>query len=142
MTTTPSLAADTHVSPLVAGEARPPWRALLLLTAAVVVAHLMALGLMPSGLGSTAPPVASAFVTRTIVVAPPQPPPQPAAAAQAPAPPAAAAPAPKVARPAPPKRPRAITPPPQTPPVPSPPVLTADTSLDPTPAAPAAEAAV
>ena len=115
---------------------RPSWRVIALLTALVLALHLLALGLMPARLGSDALPLASKFITRTIVIAPPPP------AVETPAPPPAAVPPPppvRVARPAPPKRPRAITPPAEAAPQPPPPVMTAETSQDTTPAEPTVE---
>ena len=135
MTTTPRTA---DAAPPLAGAARPAWRVLALLTLLVVAVHLLVLGLMPAGIGSEPLPLASKFITRTIVIAPPPP------AAEAPAPAAAPPPPPvRVAKPAPPKRPRAITPPrvDAAPPAATPPVLTAETSQDPIPAEPAAEPA-
>ena len=92
---------------------RPPWRGLALLTAAVVLAHLALLGLAPMAVGPHPSPLASKFITRTIVIAPPaaEPPPAPPAAR-----PRAKPPPPKPARP----RPRAPArrrprPPPETP---------------------------
>ncbi|WP_286623577.1 DUF3108 domain-containing protein [Variovorax fucosicus] len=133
MTTMPRTA---DAAPPLAGAARPAWRVLALLTVLVVAVHLVVLGLMPAGIGSEQLPLASKFITRTIVIAPPP------AAAEAPAPAAAPPPPVRVARPAPPKRPRAITPPrvDPAPPAATPPVLTAETSQDPIPAEPAAEA--
>jgi hypothetical protein len=131
MTTTLSRPADAA-----AFAPRPAWRVIALLTAIVVALHFLVLGLAPAKLGSDALPLASKFITRTIVIAPPPP------AVETPAPPpAAAAPPPpvRVARPAPPKRPRAITPPAEPAPQPTPPVMTAETSQDTTPAEPAVE---
>lgn len=123
-----------------ASEPRPAWRVLAVLTVLVFALHLVALGLMPAGLNSDALPLASKFITRTIVIAPPPPP--PAVETTAPPPTAAPSPAPvRVARPAPPpKRPRAITTPAEPVPQPAPPVMTAETSQDATPAEPVADA--
>lgn len=84
---------------------RPPWRGIALLTAAVVLAHLVLLGVAPLGAGPKPSPLANKFITRTIVIAPP---------------PIAEPHAPPVAAPKPPPepaRPRAVAP---RPPVPSP----------------------
>jgi hypothetical protein len=81
---------------------RPPWRALVLLAGAVLLAHFALLALTPLAGGPHPSPLAGKFITRTIVIAPPAP--EPAAA---PPPPAAAKP------PAPrPPRPRQATRPP------------------------------
>lgn len=92
------------ISPALPEAPRPPWRVLALLTALVVIVHLILLGLAPSGMGSPPSPLADRFITRTIVVAPPP--------AAAPAPPARSAPAAaiKPVRPRPPARPRPIAP--------------------------------
>lgn len=137
MTTMPRNAADTAFAR--DGAARPARRTLVLLTLAVLAAHLVVLGLMPAGMGPDQLPLASKFITRTIVIAPPAPQADPSpTAAAAPPPPKRAA-----AKPPPPKRPRAITPPRTEEPAPAPPVLTAEVSADPVPVpdAPAAEAA-
>jgi len=84
---------------------RPSWRVLIGLTLAVALVHLLVLGVAPMAIGPEPSPLASKFITRTIVIAPP--------AADKPATPAAAA-APveaKPAAPAKPRRPRAPTPP-------------------------------
>ncbi|MEJ8855034.1 DUF3108 domain-containing protein [Variovorax robiniae] len=110
---------------------------LALLTLAVLAAHLLVLGLIPTGVGPEQLPLENKFITRTIVITPP------AAKAEAPAPAAATPPPPpRVAKPAPPKRPRAITPP-RTEPAPTPPpILAAESSADPIPVEPAPEAPV
>lgn len=91
-------------APALPGVPRPPWRALALLAAAVLLAHLALLGLAPLAGGPQPSPLAGKFVARTIVISPP---PEPVAA-PAPAPPAASKPpAPKPARPRPPARPAA-----------------------------------
>lgn len=97
---------------------RPPWRALALLAAAVLLAHLALLGLAPLAGGPHPSPLAGKFEMRTIVIAPP--PPEPVTA---PAPPAAAKPLPpKPARPRPAARreeaPAAPSPPPSDSPAP------------------------
>ncbi|MDZ4356459.1 MAG: DUF3108 domain-containing protein, partial [Variovorax sp.] len=76
---------STHVAPppLSLGlPGRPSWRVLAGLTLVVALAHLLLLGLAPMAIGPEPSPLASKFITRTIVIAPP--------AAQAPAAPAAA----------------------------------------------------
>jgi hypothetical protein len=107
-------------APDLPGVPRPPWRALALLAAAVLLAHLALLGLAPLAGGPHPSPLAGKFVARTIVIPPPQEPkPEPAAA---PAPPAASRPpAPKPARPRPapqPVAPAAPSPPPSDSPAP------------------------
>jgi Protein of unknown function (DUF3108) len=94
----------TSVLPTLPDAPRPPWRVLALLTAVVVIVHLVLLGLAPSGVGTPPSPLADRFITRTIVVAPPP--------AAAPAPPAAPAPVAEIKpiRPRPPARPRAVAP--------------------------------
>lgn len=96
---------------------RPPWRGLALLTAVVVLVHLALLGLAPPGTGPRPSPLATTFVTRSIVIAPPSAP-EPAAAApvsEAPPPP------PRPVRPRPPPRPRpAVAPAPSPEPAPAP----------------------
>lgn len=88
-------------APALPSVPRPPWRALALLAAAVMLAHLALLGLAPLAVGPHPSPLASKFVTRTIVIPPPAP--EPTAA---PPPPAATQPpAPKPARPRPAVRP-------------------------------------
>jgi len=82
---------------------RPPWRVLLLLAAAVLLAHLALLGLAPLAGGPHPSPLAGKFITRTIVVAPPA-----AAPAEAPPPPAAKPAPPRPARPKP--APRSVAP--------------------------------
>ncbi|MNK36899.1 hypothetical protein D3C87_554570 [compost metagenome] len=92
---------STHVAPppLSLGlPGRPSWRALAGLTLAVALAHLLLLGLAPMAIGPEPSPLASKFITRTIVIAPP--------AAEAPAAPAAAPVAAKPPPPAKPRRPR------------------------------------
>jgi hypothetical protein len=74
---------------------RPPWRALALLTLAVLAVHLALLGVTPVSVGTRQTPLDTKFTTRTIVIAPP-----PAAAPPTPAPVAEAKPRP---RPVPPK---------------------------------------
>lgn len=89
---------STHVAPppLSLGlPGRPSWRVLAGLTLIVALAHLLVLGLAPMATGPEPSPLASKFITRTIVIAPP--------ASQAPAAPAAA---PVEARPPPPPKPR------------------------------------
>ncbi|MEJ8852043.1 DUF3108 domain-containing protein [Variovorax rhizosphaerae] len=112
-------------------------RMLALLTLGVLAAHLLVLGLIPTGVGPEQLPLENKFITRTIVITPP------AAKAEAPAPAAASPPPPpRVAKPTPPKRPRAITPP-RTEPAPAPPpVLAAQTSADPLPVEPAPDVPV
>ncbi|MDM0106743.1 DUF3108 domain-containing protein [Variovorax sp. J22R24] len=100
----PSLA-----SPAGPDDARLPWRALALLTLAVVAAHLALLGVTPVTVGTRQAPLDNTFTTRTIVIAPPpaaapaipeaeaKPPPRPApprTAAARPPRPAASAPKP------------------------------------------------
>jgi hypothetical protein len=86
----------TSPSPAPPGVARPPWRGLALLTAAVVAAHLVLLGLAPTAVGPHPSPLASKFITRSIVVAPPA-----AEPAASPSPPAVTArPPPPPPRPA------------------------------------------
>lgn len=89
--------------PVLPEAPRPPWRALALLTAVVVIVHLVLLGLAPSGVGTPPSPLADRFITRTIVVAPP---PAAAPALARPAPPAEI----KPVRPRPPARPRPVAP--------------------------------
>ncbi|KWT97896.1 hypothetical protein WDL1CHR_03821 [Variovorax sp. WDL1] len=105
-------------APALPGVPRPPWRALALLAAAVLLAHMALLGLAPLAGGPHPSPLAGRFVTRTIVIAPP---PEPLTA-PAPEPPAASKPtAPKPARPRPAARreaPAAPTPPPADSPAP------------------------
>jgi len=99
-------------------EPRPPWGRLALLTLAVLLLHLLLLVLAPSAIGPQPSPLATKFITRTIVIGPP---PVAEVPAQAPSPPAAA-PAPRPAppravrpRPAPhPAAPATQPPPPQT----------------------------
>ena len=74
---------------------RPPWRALALLTLAVIALHLALLGVTPVSVGTRQTPLDTKFTTRTIVIAPP-----PAAAPPTPAPVAEAKPQ---LRPAPPR---------------------------------------
>lgn len=50
---------------------RTPWRAFALLTAMVVAAHVVLLGLVPDAAGPAATPLSDRFITRTIVIAPP-----------------------------------------------------------------------
>ncbi|MDM0010939.1 DUF3108 domain-containing protein [Variovorax sp. J22P168] len=123
---------------------RPPWRALALLTVAVVLIHLALLGLLPPGSGQRRPALAETFITRSIVVAPvPAPAPPAAAEPAASAPPAAAPAAPAAARPpSPPRpvRPRAAVAPKPAAPAPAP-VTEAAPEPEPAPdAAPAAAA--
>ncbi len=93
---------------------RPPWRALIVVTLAVALVHLVLLGLTPMAVGPQPAPLAGKFSTRTIVIAPP-PSAEPAAAAPAPAAAPTPAPAAKAPRP---RTARAVTPPkPRTPPV-------------------------
>jgi hypothetical protein len=89
----------TPAAPALPSVPRPPWRGIALLTALVVLAHLALLGLTPAAVGPRPSPLASKFITRTIVIAPPA-----STSTQAPTP----APAPQVAeaRPRPPVRPR------------------------------------
>ncbi|QSI33607.1 DUF3108 domain-containing protein [Variovorax sp. RKNM96] len=103
---------------------RPSWRVLVGLTLAVALVHLLVLGVAPMAVGPEPSPLASKFITRTIVIAPP--------AADKPAAPAPAA-APVEAKPpspAKPRRPRAPTPP-KPKPLPEP-----DASTQPTPETP------
>ena len=91
--------------------ARPPWRGLALLAAAVLLAHLALLWLAPMSVGPHPSPLAGKFTTRTIVVAPP-------ASEPTAAPPPAATPRPQVPRPARPRpspHPQAHVPAPETP---------------------------
>ncbi|AMM24352.1 DUF3108 domain-containing protein [Variovorax sp. PAMC 28711] len=109
-----------HTAPALPDPPRPPWRAAVLLTLAVLLAHLALLFLAPMGTGAKPSPLEARFSTRTIVIAPP-----PAAEAAA-ATPAAAPAAPAVQVPArKPPRPRAVRPPKPAavavPPVPEPP---------------------
>jgi len=114
----PTLAAPpiSAMAPAPAPPGRPSWRALGVLTLLVVVAHVALLDLTPAGLGPEPSPLATKFITRTIVIAPP--------AAGKPAAPAPAAPA-EAAPPAPakPLRPRAVHPP-RPKPKPPPPAAT------------------
>lgn len=71
-------------------RARPSWRALLVLTAAVALLHLFLLGWLPMGGAPEALPLAQRFSTRTIVIAPPA---ATGGGAPAAAPPSAPAPA-------------------------------------------------
>jgi len=117
----PSSAAG---GPLPPAAPRRPWRALVLLTLAVAVAHLGVLGLAPLGSEPEALPLTQHFSTRTIVIAPPAAP-APAAAPAAPAP-ARAAPAPKRPTAQLRKAPRPAPPPEAAAPEPAPPVLAGD----------------
>ncbi|MFM9927001.1 DUF3108 domain-containing protein [Variovorax sp. H27-G14] len=93
---------------------RPSWRALIGLTLLVVLVHLLVLGLAPTAMGPEPSPLASKFITRTIVIAPP-------ASEKAPAPAAAAPAEARPAAPPKPRRPRAPTPPrPKPTPAPTP----------------------
>ena len=102
------------MSPLAtpAPPARPPWRALAMLTVAVGAVHLLLLALAPTAVAPAPSPLVNSFSTRTIVIAPPAPP-----GAAAPAPPAvaaaqaaAAAPPARAPRPRAAARPRPATP--------------------------------
>lgn len=97
----------TFTLPAMPEAPRPPWRVLALLTAAVVIVHLMLLGLAPSGMGAPPTTLTERFITRTIVVAPPPISESEPAAAPEPATPAAEN---KPARPRPRVRPRPATP--------------------------------
>ncbi|MDM0078312.1 DUF3108 domain-containing protein [Variovorax sp. J2P1-59] len=103
----------TLAPPALPDAPRLPWRALALLTVAVVAAHLAVLGLAPLTVGSRPPPPISKFTTRTIVVAPP-PAAAPSQPAQAPA--AVAKPPAAPARPRPVARPHPEAPAPEAPP--------------------------
>lgn len=98
--------------PIAPPSPRPAWRTLLLLTLAVVFAHLGLLALAPAGSGEAEPSLAGKFSTRTIVIAPPEP-----APAAAPPPPAAKPPPPQP-KPKPKPRPRPAPAPAQPPPSP------------------------
>jgi hypothetical protein len=129
----PTLAAAPLPPPAALPPARPRWRALVGLTLAVALAHLLLLGLAPTAMGPDPSPLASRFSTRTIVIAPPAPPPSPS-----PAPPAAAAPAEARPVPAPkPKRPREASPPRPRPAVAPAPAPTPRVSEPPPPETPA-----
>lgn len=100
---------------------RAPWRALGLLTAAVVAAHVVLLGMVPNAMGPAATPLTDRFITRTIVIAPP-------VAPTAAAPPASAAPPrPAAPRPAPRRATPAATPEATAPPEPDAATLPPDT---------------
>ncbi|VTU17852.1 DUF3108 domain-containing protein [Variovorax sp. PBL-E5] len=107
----------TLAAPALPAAPRPPWRGIAALTVAVVLVHLVLLGLTPAAVGPRPSPLANKFITRTIVIGPP-------AAAE----PAPAAPAGAEARPSPPRpprprpaaRPRAPAPAPSPAPQPSP----------------------
>lgn len=118
-----STALASPPDPRPAPGPRPAWRALALLTAAVVLIHLALLGLLPPGSGPRRSALAETFITRSIVVAPAAAPPA-APAPSASAKPVAAAAAPAAARPpSPPRpaRPRAVAPKPAAPaPAPAP----------------------
>lgn len=91
---------------------RPSWRVLAGLTVAVGLVHVLLLGLAPAAMGPDPSPLASKFITRTIVIAPPVAEQQPAApAATAPAAAAKPPPPPKPRRPREPSRPRPTEPP-------------------------------
>lgn len=92
-------------APALPSVPRPPWRALALLAGAVLLAHLAVLALAPLAGGPRPSPLAGKFITRTIVIAPPAPEPEPAAAPRPPA--AAKPPAPRPPRPRPAARPPA-----------------------------------
>ncbi|MDM0051343.1 DUF3108 domain-containing protein [Variovorax sp. J22R115] len=96
----------TLASPAASDVPRPPWRALALLTLAVIAAHLALLGVTPVSVGTRQTPLDTKFTTRTIVIAPP-----PAAAPPAPMGEAKPQPLPAPPRPAPrPPRPAATAP--------------------------------
>jgi hypothetical protein len=96
---------------------RPPWRATLWVTLAVVLAHFALLVLAPMSAGPKPSPLEARFSTRTIVIAP-KPSAEPPRATATVAKPSAATPAPAPKA----KRPRAISPPrPRKPPKPRPP---------------------
>ncbi|MDM0000003.1 DUF3108 domain-containing protein [Variovorax sp. J22P240] len=96
----------TLASPAASDVPRPPWRALALLTLAVIAAHLALLGVTPVSVGTRQTPLDTKFTTRTIVIAPP-----PAAAPPAPMAEAKPQPLPTPPRPAPrPPRPAATAP--------------------------------
>ncbi|KIQ35615.1 hypothetical protein RT97_04695 [Variovorax paradoxus] len=112
---------------------RPSWRALVGLTLAVALVHLVVLGVAPMAVGPEPSPLANKFITRTIVIAPPAAD-KPAASAPAAAPVEA-----KPAAPPKPRRPRAPTPPKPKPspepdasaqPAPETPDLTAQAAAD------------
>lgn len=90
-------------APALPSVPRPPWRVLVLLAAAVLLAHLALLALAPLAGGPHPSPLAGKFITRTIVVAPPAPEPAPSLPVGHSAP----KPAPKPTRPRPPARPLA-----------------------------------
>lgn len=138
-----SVTAAPASSALEAARARGPWRAVALLTAGVVAAHLLLLGLLPTTTGPGEPPPDTRFTTRTIVLAPPAAP-APAAVEPAPVPPPPPAAAPRPApRPAPKPRPVVATPTPVPSPAPATepaapapaPVVSARTETDAEPAA-------
>lgn len=115
---------------------RRPWRALALLAAAVALAHVLLLGLLPLGSEPPPLPLAHSFSTREVVIAPPA----PAAAAAAPARAAPhAAPRHPVHRPAPVAAPRPLAEP--EPPAPTLPAVEVATAPEPAPSAPAPQAA-
>ena len=82
-----------NAAPALPSVPRPPWRMLVLLAAAVLLAHLALLGLAPLAGGPHPSPLAGKFITRTIVIAPPAP--EPAAVPPTPA----AKPVPRPVRP-------------------------------------------
>lgn len=120
MTSTPQ-----PLPPALPAPPRRRWRALVLLTLAVGLAHLGLLGLAPMGAGPKPSPLEARFSTRTIVIEPP--------AAEAPPPPATpaatvqAAPAPKPK----PARPRAVRPPKPAVPAPVVPAATPEPDAQP-----------
>jgi len=91
-------------------KSRSAWRGLALLTIAIALAHLLALGLVPAGLNDTATPLGGKFSTRTIVLAPLAAPDMPALSPPAPATPKLAQAAPKP-RPKPKPKPKPTLPP-------------------------------
>ena len=104
-------AATVPLAPSASGRA---WRGLVLLSALVALAHLLALGLVPAGIDHTATPLGGRFSTRTIVLTPPVAPvaePAPAPAPEAPV----AKPVPRPPQPKPRVVPRPAPAPEQTP---------------------------
>ncbi|VTU13285.1 hypothetical protein SRS16CHR_00513 [Variovorax sp. SRS16] len=107
----------TLAAPALPAAPRPPRRGIAALTVAVVLVHLVLLGLTPAAVGPRPSPLANKFITRTIVIGPP------AAAAPAPAATAGAEARPSPPRPARPRpaaRPRAPAPAPAPSPAPQP----------------------
>ena len=124
----PTSVANLPLPPGLPG--RPSWRVLAGLTLLVTLVHLLVLGLAPTAIGPEPSPLANKFITRTIVIAPPE-------AAK----PAAPAAAPVEAAPAPPPKPRRPRAPsvPKPKPAPTPQVMTTPEPMPDAPVAPVPE---